>query len=331
MRQPPLTRFLQYSMLIILPAWLAVSCEDQDAKDALDPSSLDRWVSYNSLNGLGDNFIWDIYEDDQENIWAGTGGAGVRRYDGQRWTAYTTDDGMLSNSVYAVAQDSDGYMWFGTGGGLNFLIGGEVYYNESFVDIPITALFEDSHRRMWVGTYGYGIYVYYNGSFYSTYFTDSADYNYINSITEASSGLIWFGTEGAAIDFNGNDFFIVDSRNGLNSRDITHIQEDSWGQLWFCSFYSKFISRYDGKNFEEIYLYHGYNIAGAFSIMEDLNHDLWFVSAAGGIIRYNGIEMIPVKTPAGYEDESFNCSAMDQNGNLWFGGLKHGILVYINK
>jgi ligand-binding sensor domain-containing protein len=327
---PLLTR-IRNSMAILLLACITVACEDESARDALDPGTLGRWITYNAGSGLGDNFIWNIYEDSQGNIWTGTNDAGVRTFNGTNWSGYTTNSGMLSNTVYAVVQDADGDMWFGTGGGLNFLIDGLVYYNENFLDVPITALYEDSHRRMWMGTYGAGIYMYFNGSFYEAYFAGRKEYNYINSITEDKSGLIWFGTEGAAIDFDGNDFFIVDSTYGLHNQDITFILEDSWDQLWFCSFHNKFISRYDGKNFEEIYLYHGYNIAGTLSMAEDLDHNLWFVTAAGGIIKYNGIEMIPVKTPLSHQDESFSCSLADRNGNLWFGGLKHGILVYINE
>ena len=327
----PITSFLSRALLILPLAWLAVACEKENAGDALDPGTLDRWITYNSTNGLGNDFVWDLCEDDQGNIWAGTGGGGARKFNGQSWRGYTTDNGMLSNSVYAVTQDVDGNVWFGTGGGLNILIGEVVYYSMDIIGIPVTALFEDSHRRMWVGTYGYGIFVYFNGAFYNQYFEDSTDYNYVNSITESGSGLIWFGTEGAAINFDGNDFYIVDSRSGMNNRDITHILEDSWDQLWFCSYYGKFVSRYDGNGFEEVYLYNGYNIAGTFSMEEDLNHNLWFVSGAGGITRYNGIEMIPVKPPEGYEDESFNCSLADRNGNLWFGGIKHGVHLYINK
>ncbi len=322
---------IRLAIFPVLALCLFSGCENDGAGDALDPGEIGQWIAYGPGSGLGDDFVWNIYEDGQGNIWAGTGDAGARRFDGSRWTAYTTSQGMLSNSVYSVCQDADGDMWFGTGGGLNFLIGGQVYYHEYFLDIPITALFMDSRDRMWMGTYGDGIYVYLDCSYYHpAYFTENEGYNYINSITEDTGGRIWFATEAAAIYFDGQDFYIVDTTAGLYSNDITFIMEDSWGDIWFCGFYGRFLTRYDGLDFEKIYLYHGYNISGTFAMAEDLDHNLWFMNAAGGIVKYNGIEMIPVKVPESHADESFSCGMADSRGNLWLGGMKRGILVCLN-
>lgn len=322
---------LAYLAIVLLAIlWLAVACENKGVEDALNPGTLDTWVTHDASTGLGDNFIWTIFEDSRGNIWAGTGEAGVRMYDGISWSSYTTSDGLLSDAVLAVGEDLEGDMWFGTGGGLNFLIDGEVWYNPNFEGITITALYNDSRNRMWMGTYGSGIYVYDDGSFYPAYFTDNDGYNYINSIMEDKDGFIWFGTDSAALYFNGVDFYIVDTTAGLYSTDIMFIYQDSWDYLWFCTFYGEFLSRYDGSRFEKIYLYHGKVLAGTFTMTEDLDNNLWFATVGGGIMKSNGIQMIPMELPASHRDESFNCSITDRNGNLWFGGFRHGILVYIS-
>jgi ligand-binding sensor domain-containing protein len=315
----------------ILIAGFFAACEKENAGDAIDPGTLGRWTTHGATGGLGDNFIWTIYEDSEGNIWAGTGDAGARKYDGKGWRGYTTMNGMLSDNVYSISQDADGDMWFGTAGGLNLLIDGVVYYNENFNGMHITALFYDSQNRLWIGTYGDGLFMFDGNAFYPAYFTDLEEYNYINSITEDGNGLIWFATEAAAIYFYSTNFYIVDSTSGMYSTDITYILEDSWDYLWFCNFYGEFLTRYDGKSFEKIYLYHGFELAGTFSMTEDLNNNLWFVTAAGGIMKYNGLEMVPVKLPETHRDESFNCSLTDSKGNLWFGGFRHGILVYHNE
>lgn len=47
--------YLAIACLAIL--CLAVACENEGAEDALDPGTLDTWLTHDASTGLGDNFI----------------------------------------------------------------------------------------------------------------------------------------------------------------------------------------------------------------------------------------------------------------------------------
>ena len=100
---------------------LYISCEKLD-DTAIDPATLDKWVSYTTSNGLADNRIWAIMTDSEGSVWFGTDN-GVSRYNGSKWTTYRTNDGLINNSVYAIEQDVFGDIWIGTAQGFSIYDG----------------------------------------------------------------------------------------------------------------------------------------------------------------------------------------------------------------
>jgi len=67
-------------------------------------------------NGLPNNTVCCMMEDNTNNIWFGTGG-GVTKYNGTTWTTYTTLNGLAHIQVLSMAIDSSSNYWFGTNGG----------------------------------------------------------------------------------------------------------------------------------------------------------------------------------------------------------------------
>ncbi|MFM9950048.1 MAG: two-component regulator propeller domain-containing protein [Saprospiraceae bacterium] len=63
---------------------------------------------------LVSQYIRSIFQDSKGNLWFGTIGEGVVRYDGKTLTYFSNPDGFISNSVYAINEDKNGNLWFGT-------------------------------------------------------------------------------------------------------------------------------------------------------------------------------------------------------------------------
>ncbi len=68
--------------------------------------------------GLSANGILALTADSQGNIWMGTSGGGVLRYDGQTFQSIRLGPSALENKVEAVLSDRRGQLWFGTRAGL---------------------------------------------------------------------------------------------------------------------------------------------------------------------------------------------------------------------
>jgi HEAT repeat protein len=74
------------------------------------------WTTYTTEDGLAGNRVEAIAVGPEGDLWFGSDGGGVSRFDGESWTTYTTEDGLAGNAVMAIAVGPEGDLWFGTGG-----------------------------------------------------------------------------------------------------------------------------------------------------------------------------------------------------------------------
>ena len=76
-------------------------------------------VFYNKVNSeLPSNYVTALAIDAQGNLWIGTWGGGLARFDGVSWKVYnTSNSGLPNNAVWALAIDAQGNKWIGTWGG----------------------------------------------------------------------------------------------------------------------------------------------------------------------------------------------------------------------
>jgi len=84
-------------------------------------SQTPEWIVYNTDNsGLPHNSVYALAKDEQGNIWMGTEGGGLGKFDGANWTVYdTANSGLPDDRVWDLAIDEQGNIWMGTyGGGL---------------------------------------------------------------------------------------------------------------------------------------------------------------------------------------------------------------------
>src|SRR4030095_5366649 len=72
------------------------------------------FTNYTSDDGLALDALWCSALDKDGNLWFGTHGGGVSRFDGQSFTNYTMEHGLPNNVVYVITQDRKGDLWFGT-------------------------------------------------------------------------------------------------------------------------------------------------------------------------------------------------------------------------
>jgi ligand-binding sensor domain-containing protein len=72
-----------------------------------------HWQTFTKEDGLADNYVVAICQDNQGNIWFGTWSNGVSRYDGKNWRTFTPHDGVVSDAIHCMLRDDQGNLWFG--------------------------------------------------------------------------------------------------------------------------------------------------------------------------------------------------------------------------
>ena len=87
-------------------------------------------------------------------------------------------------------------------------------------------------------------------SYFTENFTieDGLPSNEVRSVFKDSRQIMWIGTAAGLCRFNGNEFIVYNSSDGLDAENIYDITEDNQGNLWIGAMAGG-ISKFDGKTF----------------------------------------------------------------------------------
>ncbi len=198
-----------------------VSRYDPSASSGADSKSFENFslpsadvVSTDSR--FSPNSVVSICQDKAGNIWFGTNGSGVRRYDpalagsSNAFTIYTDKDGLGSNNVWCIMEDRGGNIWFGTRGG------GACRYDPLATHTKGTATFTCFTQK------------------------DGLPGNNISAIIQDRTGNIWFGTSGGGVSLydpsatskGAKPFTTITEKDGITQNHVQSIYEDKSGNIW---------------------------------------------------------------------------------------------------
>jgi signal transduction histidine kinase/ligand-binding sensor domain-containing protein/CheY-like chemotaxis protein len=269
---------------------------------------------------LGSNYIQDIKEDKDGNIWIATVGGGLNKFDRKtnRFFHYAHNEkdsrSISSNFVSKIAIEKSGKIWAATQqNGLNLFdpkTGSSLHYinssndPKSISDNQLTTIYNDSQNNLWVGT--------------------------------SNSGLSLF-------DRKSNSFVnykhLENDKGSISGNKITAIFEDSRHQLWIgtqetgLNLYNKStgtFSHFTNDPHNSNSLVHN----SVQSIAEDDDHNLWIGTENGGLSIYNSYYGQFINS---FHDEVDNTSLSgnsadiilkDRAGNMWVGVFGGGINLY---
>jgi ligand-binding sensor domain-containing protein/serine phosphatase RsbU (regulator of sigma subunit) len=295
--------------------------------------------------GMPSSYVNCVYEDKSGNLWFGTNGGGVSKYDGESFMHYTEKEGLNNNDIVSILEDKSGNIWFGTYGG-----GVSKYDGESFIHYTekeglsnndVWSILEDKSGNIWFGTYGGGVSKYdpsaklRTGSESFTHYTEKEGLssNYVRSILEDKSGNLWFGTYGGGVSkYDGESFIHYTEKEGLSNNYVRSILEDESGNLWFAT-NGGGVSKYDpsaklrtgSESFTHYTEKEGLSNNYVWSILEDKSGNLWFGTKGGGVSKYDGESFIHYTEKEGLSNNVVLSILEDKSGNLWFGTSGGGV------
>lgn len=104
------------------------------------------------------NYVVALATDSSGQVWAGTWGGGLSRYDGKRWHSYTTTEGLPGNHVFSLHRDLRGRLWVGTNNGLTWWQDGKfgkaLTVTDGLFANNVFAMSSSADGALWVGSYG---------------------------------------------------------------------------------------------------------------------------------------------------------------------------------
>ncbi|ESU18883.1 two component regulator propeller domain-containing protein [Flavobacterium cauense R2A-7] len=281
---------------------------------------------------LVSQYIRSIFQDSKGNLWFGTLGDGVVRYDVKSLTYFAKSEGLDANSIHAITEDKNGNIWLGTDQGV-FKYDGKEFrnYNEKNglknITVSRKSILIDKSNTIWVGTES-GVFRY-NAS------VDNANEKCfslfpllasikIRDIMEDKAGNIWFASQDNGVyRFDGKTIINITENEGLGDNYAGGMIQDKTGNFWFTM--KGGICRYDGKNFTNFTTKDGLGGNEVWGIYEEKSGIIW-ISARGSMTRYDpsanvmiGEKPFTIFT----EKDGINCCVQsmyqDRSGNMWWG------------
>lgn len=253
--------------------------------------------------------LFYVFADSDGDLWIGTSGNGLLRYDREtgeyvRYRAGRESENAISGDVViSMAKDLDGKLWLGTY--MEGLTGFDGKRFKHYRDIPgskdglsnnsVYSLYVDAKNRLWIGTLEGGLDCLDQSTGKWTYYRMGDKENAINSdivyslsgdekgniVVGTSLGVNWINPEtGAVTSFNGTK----DGRSVFEDQIINVVFCDSRQWVWIGSNHGLHI--YDRLNDKMYRLNHSSGLPdnSIMSILEDKYHTVW-VGTKNGLLN----------------------------------------------
>ncbi len=241
------------------------------------------------------NQTMDLAIDDYHNLWIGTWGAGVIRYNTTSYSlrVYNQNSGLSSDNINCIISRKNGEIWCGTVDGISIISpkSNEIRYLSTANGLPINnimALHEDDQENIWIGTNGEGIACHLAAIDDSIMLFPDQKGLIVQSISENEPGDIWISTAGQGIyKYREGEMQHYSEVDGLTSNFIYFTIPDQPKSAWVAT--SKNLSKFHSSQ-----------------------HQLFSLDQRDGF---------PVSDPKP------NASIKDTYGNLWIGTSK-GLLKF---
>jgi len=357
-----MTKFKNSIFSLVLISILFTSCNGQTKKEQPNKTVVEK-LSFTSkktklTKTQGTNEYQNVHciiQDKDGNLWLGTTGEGVYRYDGKEFTQFTEKDGLSNNKVWSILEDNLGNIWFGTDDGVSKYDGRTISKIPLTITSPIDvgtkmpqtgknaiwSVFQDKKGTIWFGS-DYGIYCY-NGKTFS-YFLENADIVNKSNLTlksvqcmfEDTKGNLWFGSGPMA--FEGIGFY--DGKSLINFKPqnegwIRKMIEDKNGTLVFATRHNGMIT-YDSKNFTNFSEPKNIRKDLITTVLADSKGNIWYGSdytndndvTTGGLWKFDGKSFVEFKKKDGLGNTSIYSLTEDKAGNIWIGTRNCGLYRY---
>ncbi len=191
-------------------------------------------------DGLPDNSINEIFQDQEHNLWFGTYGGGLTRLSTTNVLNWKTQPGLPNPNVYTITNDKKNCLWVGTNGnGASHICNKEITHytrKQGLSHNKILSIMVDNKGIAWFGTLQ-GMSQLIDGKFIHFDQDQGLSGSVIYHIIQTSDNSMWIGTNNGLNHFDGQNFYTYTTREGLPHNRINRIIESREGGLWLASSY----------------------------------------------------------------------------------------------
>jgi ligand-binding sensor domain-containing protein/signal transduction histidine kinase len=226
-----------------------------------------------------------LHLDRRGQLWLGTDGAGLMRYDGEKFHVFTErSPGSSINVVRAIAEDAEGNLWLGTRGGLGrWRDGKATWFTETrgFTNAAnsVWNLTFDDKSDLWI-TDWVSLKTFKNNIFETAVRSDAIP---LRAVYPGKSGDLWVGMLGRGMRRNSaGEWSDVYEQRQFGNSEVAAFCQTSAGELWLGARKGLYRCRNDSW-----YQVKGERLESAEIrvIFEDREGSLWVGTGTAGLLR----------------------------------------------
>ena len=278
--------------------------------------------TYSIEDGLVNNDVSNIYQDQQGFIWLCTRG-GLSRYDGIRFTNYTTDNGLTNDMINDIVEIApQKFIVAQNLGGPRLLDGSHFGPLGQNSDITLNKFYRSGNSRLLAATDQHGMMEWKEGSFRPLKAAYSKN---IDGMTMLNDSLWIIVQDNTSVQLMTNQ---LDPYSALNVIDATVIHTDSRHRTWLGTTTGlKLLAPLQQRNKPVKFM----SLPPAFDLpvlrttwitgfLEDSQGNCWIATTGSGVVRIwpNGRSTIYTEAD-GLPTSFINCIWEDRQKNIWVG------------
>lgn len=295
--------------------------------------------------GLPQTEVNAMIQDSRGNIWVGTNGGGLSRFNGKSFQTFTTQDGLGSNQLWALFEDSQSNLWIGASQCVT-RYDGITFRNYTEDPVPFLRIYpffhEDSNGEVWIISadeqFGIRLLKIENDSLVevTNRFPELiANNNLIFGFLNAPDSILYLSSRNGLYELANNQI----SYSSINN--FPEINGNITIPLFFCGDGKFWFQIIRSRTDQSIYAYKDDHLEvfktpenpwwnGITVMYVDHNSRIWFSNPG------EGIAMVDIQTGAiTYFEQSnglpndFILNFMeDHEGNIWMGTRGGGLIQY---
>jgi ligand-binding sensor domain-containing protein/signal transduction histidine kinase len=279
-----------------------------------EPSGKSWQISTNQ--GLSSPFVLSLCLDRGGNLWVGTDGGGLDRIKRKFFNPPAEPRPLAAQSI---SEDDRGGLWtaFNAHGVSYSLTNAAQDFGVSRNRSAWTVLV-DHRQQVWVGTLDEGLF-----EFQTNHFVPAPGAEILGqqifALFEDHNQQLWAGTQNGLARWNGQDWKLFTTRDGLSENVVRAIAEDADGNLWVGTENHGLNFFKDGKFISYQATENGLPGNDISCLYADKDGVLWVGTAGHGLARFQNGKWTRYSTAKGLASDSISYLIEDDAGYLWLG------------
>jgi len=298
-----------------------------------------QFNEYGIEDGMAQNFIYSMDQDEKGYLWIATG-EGLCRYDGQNFKTFTTKDGLAEDVVTSTFIASNGVLWAGHNSGqISRVKGGHItrYGDQNKVISTINGL-SVLKEEMYFISQNEGLFQLSQGKYKRVGKFGASHFFAIQQIDKSN---LLLGTDKGVIHLVKSKGKKWIKKNSLFSdHPITAITRGKQNRHFFATTRDGILCQLKlddgevlGKKWEGEYL-KGIELR---SVIQDNQMNLWIGTTGKGLVKISinaaesdGQEVIFYNTKTGLNSDVIQTIFQDREGSIWVGSFGGGLFSMVD-